>query len=92
MSGSDDEFSSFDFSEFTENDFKQIDAGLIPHNPKGGPDIIVAVEPSPEPPEGTSESVISSKQPSPYQRFRRGGFLSVTDLASLAWFVCIYLK
>ncbi|KAF8226303.1 hypothetical protein L208DRAFT_1302667 [Tricholoma matsutake] len=85
MSGSDDEFSSFDFSEFTKNDFKQIDAGLIPHNPKGGPDIIVAVEPSPEPPEGTSESVISSKQPSPYQRFRRGGFLSVTDLASLAW-------
>jgi exonuclease V len=95
MPSSDDEFSAFDFSEFTEDDLKQIDAGLVPPNPKSSPKIVVELETSPERPEGTPKSVTSSKQPtekSPYQQHRHRGVLSVTDLASLAWFVCSYLK
>ena len=95
MPSSDDEFSAFDFSEFTEDDLKQIDAGLVPPNPKSSPKIIVELEASPERPKGSPKSVTSSNQPtekSPYQQHRRHGVLSVTDLASLAWFVCSYLK
>ena len=87
MSGSDDEFSAFNFSEFTEEDFKQIDAGLEP--PNGNPEIVVELEAPPQQPDHTPKSV-SRNQPtkkSPYQQYRRGGVLSVTDLASLAWFV-----
>jgi exonuclease V len=95
MSGSDDEFSAFDFSEFTEDDLKQIDAGLDLQKHKGSPKVMVELEIPPEWPEGTPRTVTSSNQPtdnSPYKRYRRNGVLSVTDLASLAWLVCHFLK
>lgn len=95
MSSSDDEFSAFNFSEFTEEDFKQIDAGLQPPNPNGSPDIVVELEAPPKKPEDTPKSGNRNKQlteKSPYQQYRRGGVLSVTDLASLAWFVYLHLK
>lgn len=92
MAGSDDEFSTFDFSEFTEDDFKQIDADLAPN---GSPDIVVEVEAPRGRPESVPKHVSNDKQPtetSPYRQHRRGGVLSVSDLASLAWFVCFRIS
>jgi len=95
MSSSDDEFSAFDLSEFTEDDFKLIDAGLVPPRPEGSPKIMVELEIHPEQLENAPKSVTCIKQPteiSPYRQHRRGGVLSVTDLASLAWFVTIFIS
>jgi hypothetical protein len=95
MPRSEDEFSAFDLSEFTEDDFKQIDASLDIPKLKGSPKVMVELETPQGPPEGTPTYVTGSTQPtedSPYQHYRRNGVLSVTDLASLAWFVCVFLK
>jgi hypothetical protein len=94
MSGSDDEYSAFDFSEFSEDDLKRIDAELAPPNPKGSPKITVELEKPSEQQGNTPRTITSSNlstEKSPYRQYRRGGILSVTDLASLAWLVAAFV-
>ncbi|KAF8079072.1 exonuclease V a 5' deoxyribonuclease-domain-containing protein [Lyophyllum atratum] len=93
---SDDEYAAFDFSEFTEDDLQQIDADLI-HKAKAGPKITIELESSTLEDNALSQSADASTSAgktreratdsvlSPLQQYRRGGVLTVTDLASLAW-------
>jgi hypothetical protein len=95
MPSSDDEYSAFDFSEFNEDDFRQIDAGLVPPSPRGNPKITVELEKLPEqpgnaPPKSLPSNNLSTEK-SPYRRYRRGGVLSVSDLTSLAWLVTAFV-
>lgn len=91
MSDTSDEYAAFDFSEFTEEDLKQVDANLA-YNYNGGPALPIEIEPSVESstniPSATADvNQKSDTSFSPLQEYRRNGILSVTDLASLAWYV-----
>ncbi|KAG6874411.1 hypothetical protein C0995_015147 [Termitomyces sp. Mi166 len=99
-SSSGDEFSAYNFSEFTEEDLQRVDADVARIS-QGSPQITIQVEAplaggntsgtimsqTPQ----TSESRRKGKQRadlnplSPMARHRRHGTLSVTDLASLTW-------
>ncbi|KAG6899576.1 hypothetical protein C0993_009047 [Termitomyces sp. T159_Od127] len=94
---SDDEFSAYNFSEFTEEDLQRIDADVARIS-QGGPQITIQVE-APQAGGSTimshtldvSKSRGNGKQRanldslSPMVRYRQHGVLSVMDLASLAW-------
>ncbi|RDB28371.1 Exonuclease V [Hypsizygus marmoreus] len=86
MSDNSDDYAAFDFSEFTEDDFKQIDADLAQE--RGGPSVTIEVE-QPDRSEVPAIATRYEKQRqselSPLERFRPHGVLFVTDLASLAW-------
>lgn len=68
-----DEYNIFDFSEFTEDDFKQIDAEVT-KKLLGKSQLVVEIE-SPK----------CQSNPSPAQKYRPSGIFSVTDLSSLSW-------
>ncbi|KNZ76384.1 Defects in morphology protein 1 like protein [Termitomyces sp. J132] len=96
LSSSDDEFSAYNFSEFTEEDLRRVDADMA--RMYGGPQITIEIE-IPQASSGTimsrtphaSGSHSKGKQRadlgplSPMAKYRKRGVLSVTDLASLAW-------
>lgn len=98
MSDASDEYSAFDFSEFTEEDFRQIDADINDQvnnvNGRGGPSLTIELELESLPPITETGRVLSppnGKQQqtelTPYQEFRPGGVFSVTDLAAPTWWV-----
>lgn len=79
-----DEFATYDFSEFTEEDFAQIDAEIaVKHLPK----VTIAYEV----PSATRNSndlpprKRHKERDSPLDLFRPYGTLSVTDLVSPSW-------
>ncbi|KAG5715711.1 Defects in morphology protein 1 like protein [Termitomyces sp. T112] len=98
LSSSDDEFSAYNFSEFTEEDLRRVDADMA--RMYGGPQITIQIET----PQASSDTIICMSQTphasgshskgkqradvdplSPMAKYRKRGVLSVTDLASLAW-------
>ncbi|KAG6911340.1 hypothetical protein DXG01_001011 [Tephrocybe rancida] len=91
---SDDEYATFNFDDYTEDDFKRADADVVAC--LGQPQITIQVEsagtatPESESPGSTAPRAKGKQRAdlnalSPLARHRRNGVLSVTDLASLAW-------
>ncbi|KAF9469771.1 exonuclease V [Collybia nuda] len=92
MSDISDEFSTFDFSEFTEEDFQRIDADVASKvvTVDGGPSLAIELELEPLPvnaESGHSLKLYDEQQTglSPCAEFRSGGVFSVTDLATPSW-------
>jgi len=90
----DDEFSQYNLTEFTEEDFLYVDIHIAESSRvKGGPTISVEVE---EPTSmlqpqfqsmATHQRTSTSARRSPIQQFRNGNrHLSVSDLTSPAWY------
>ncbi|KAG5635655.1 hypothetical protein H0H81_010510 [Sphagnurus paluster] len=90
---SDDEYARFDFSEFTEDELREIDTDIA-RKTSGGPQITIELQGEPFVPSSTPTSNTAGllphaldgfkATPSPFEEYRYG-VLSVTDLASLAW-------
>lgn len=101
---SDDEFSKYDFAEFTEDDLSRFDGlaasssiAVDPILKSSLPAVAIGVKQ-----ENVSASANTPQQPeerghaqtaaSPFKRFRRNGIISVTDLVSPAWYVTCPLR
>jgi hypothetical protein len=86
---SDDEYEAFDFSEFTADDFKAIDAQIVKQS-ESGPQVSIEVEPAHETstPELPTKPLKDWSTNNPLTQFRKTGVLSVTDLTALAWYGC----
>lgn len=84
-----DEFSSYDFSEFTCEDLAKIDRDLDAIDSKAGPSILIDIETSSltTPARLTEDPEVRKAELSPYERFRRSHVLSVSDLVAPAWCV-----
>lgn len=91
-----DEYAAFTLSEFTEEDFSQIDAAVALGNPSvprpGGGDPSIAIELedfSTRTASAADIGKVRNEGLSPFQRYRPGKVLSVTDLVSPAWYIFI---
>jgi len=91
MVDSPDEYAAFDFSEFTEEDFAQIDVQLA-RKLADQPRLPIELEQSSLAPDTHQRKRESPFQMTPFQQYRRYGSLFVTDLASLAWYVACFVK
>jgi hypothetical protein len=87
MSDTSDEYSAFDFSEFTEDDLKRIDADVEGKALSGGPSLLIELEPPPATKKSPTNVTGGRSELTPYREFRPGGVFSVTDLAAPAWYV-----
>ncbi|KAK7465506.1 hypothetical protein VKT23_005481 [Stygiomarasmius scandens] len=80
----DDDYAALDdFSQFTEEDFAQIDVEISTTLKKGLPKLNIEFETRAAEP--AQSSTFRSSHSSPLRQFRRNGILSVTDLVSPAW-------
>jgi hypothetical protein len=100
---SDDEFSKYDFAEFTEADFARFDGLAASSSIAVDPNLntsLPAIAIEVEQPLGRSSSPANSPKQSkdgregvsksPFRRFRRNGIFSVMDLVSPAWYVTVF--
>ncbi|THV01421.1 hypothetical protein K435DRAFT_853830 [Dendrothele bispora CBS 962.96] len=92
----DDDYAAYnDFAQFTEEDFAQIDMEISTTLRKGLPKVNVELEVNEEAGPESLQPIASTSNlnrasspnpsPGPFQRFRRNGVFSVTDLVSPAW-------
>lgn len=84
-----DEFAAYDFSEFTQEDFAQIDADVVRNQL---PKMTIAYEVPRPPPQDSRVELEDKSRDSPLDLFRPYGSLSVTDLVSLSWYLIVFVS